>query len=69
MDHLIEGLQILKKYMAPDVHCPTHCEHDLLTVMVSQQELEDKDMTRLDELGFFYNDEYGYWGSFRFGSA
>jgi hypothetical protein len=68
---LIEALQILAKY-ANDSRNPTHCEHDILTVVcVDPAKVSEEDVKRLDELGFFVSEEYGesQFHSFRFGSA
>lgn len=53
MSKLIEALQILLKYGDPD--CPTHCEHDELTVMIDPELVSEEDLATLDELGFFPN--------------
>jgi hypothetical protein len=67
MDDLIEALQIFRKYGNP--HCPTHCEHDVLYVMISPVDVSEEDKVKLDKLGFFVG-EYGEsFSSFRFGSA
>ena len=69
MDDLIEALTIFRKY-SDDKH-PTGCSHDILRVYVSPDGIVDDDMKRLDDLGFFVDDELGgdNFGSFRFGSA
>lgn len=69
MKDLIEALQIFLKYGNP--YAPTHCEHDVLTVMIDPSDVSDEDIARLDELGFDVGSEYGQemFTSFRFGSA
>jgi hypothetical protein len=69
MKELIEALQILLKYGNPTY--PTHCEHDVLTIVgISPDLVSDEDKARLDELGFFVSNEYGDgFQSFRYGSA
>jgi hypothetical protein len=70
MKDLIEALQILLKY-ANDDHNPTHCEHDQLYVGcdIEIEEVSKEDIDKLDELGFFWDEEsYGFI-SFRFGSC
>ena len=68
MGDLIEALTIFKKYR--NVQWPTNCSHDVLAIMeISQEEVSEKDKSRLDELGFLWSDEYYCWISFRFGSA
>ena len=70
MKDLIEALQILLKYGDP--RNPTHCEHDVLTIVgIYPSDVSDEDKTRLEELGFIVSDEYGdsMFRSFRYGSA
>ena len=68
MKDLIEALQIFLKYK--DERWPTNCSHDLLAIMsVTKDEVSPEDQARLEELGFFWDEGDGYWGSFRFGSA
>lgn len=70
MKDLIEALQIFLKYGDP--YSPTHCEHDVLTIVgISPNDVSDEDKARLDELGFIVGNEYGEdeFMSFRFGSA
>ena len=70
MKELIEALQILLKYGDP--RNPTHCEHDVLTIVgIDPSDVSDEDKTRLEELGFIVSDEYGdsMFRSFRYGSA
>jgi len=68
MKKLIEALTIFSKYA--DVDYPTHCEHDMLMVMdVAQESVSDTDVATLDKLGFFWNEEYDSWCSYRYGSA
>ena len=69
MKDLIEALTIFQKYK--DVRNPTHCEHDVLTIMaVGRDEVSAKDAKRLEKLGFIWSEEDdGAWISFKFGSA
>lgn len=70
MKDLIEALQILLKYGDP--RNPTHCEHDVLTVVgIDPSDVAEEDKARLEELGFFISDEYGepMFRSYRYGSA
>ena len=73
MNDLIEALQIFAKYLGPadqKKRCPTHCEHDVLSVMdIDEQQITSNDVKRLVELGFFWSDGEECWQSFRFGSA
>ena len=56
MDELIEALQILIKYGNPKY--PTHCEHDALYIVgIEPEDVSTEDTKRLDELGFFIDDE------------
>jgi hypothetical protein len=64
---LIEALVIFQKYR--DCRNPTHCEHDVLTV-VGIGDVEHGDKVRLHELGFLRSmEDPDDWISFRFGSA
>lgn len=71
MSDLLEAIQIFLKYGDP--YAPTHCEHDVLTVMIDPADVSDEDKDRLEELGFKAGG-YESWPdsmfqSFRFGSA
>jgi len=68
MDKLIEALNIFLKYGNPVR--PTHCEHDILLVMIDPEIVSDEDKKKLDELGFFVGIEFEEcFSSFRYGSA
>jgi hypothetical protein len=68
MSDLIAALQILLKYGDP--RWPTHCEHDVLTIIdISPDDVSDEDKAELDRLGFFVSETEGAFISFRFGSA
>jgi len=57
MDKLIEALQILNKYSSPDKY-PFHCEHDTFMVTsVNPRLVSEKDLARLNDLGFFVDTE------------
>jgi hypothetical protein len=69
MKDLIEALTILAKYMDLEEKWPTHCEHDVLYVCnINEEDVSEEDMKRLDELGFFPNEDGGFM-SYRFGSC
>jgi hypothetical protein len=67
MKDLIEALTIFLKYGNPE--WPTHCEHDVMTVCISPELVSEEDRERLDELGFFVNEEDDDFKSYKFGSA
>lgn len=68
MKELIEALQIFLKYGNRDY--PTNCSHDYLWVNVDVKKVSDEDLKRLDELGFFPDEEIGEgFGSFKYGSC
>ena len=67
MKDLIEALQIFSKYS--DTEWPTHCEHDELRVCVDPAIVSKEDIKRLDELGFFPEEDEDCFLSFKFGSA
>jgi hypothetical protein len=66
MSDLIEALTIFRKYV--DCYSPTHCEHDVLTIM-DVGELTAADAARVTALGFHWDECEDCWYSFRFGSA
>lgn len=66
MKDLIEALTIFSKYGDP--YSPTHCEHDVLTVMVDPSIVSVEDGERLNKLGFFPGEDENFQ-SYRFGSA
>ena len=67
MEDLIEALQIFLKYGNPK--WPTHCEHDVLTIMeIDPETVSEEDKERLDKLGFFESEEECF-KSYKFGSA
>jgi len=67
MDDLIEALQIFRKYGNPEF--PTHCDHDIMYVVIEYDKVSDEDVERLDELGFDQNEEDMGFKSYKFGSA
>jgi hypothetical protein len=67
MEDLIESLNIFKKYDKGQY--PTHCEHDKMFFSVSPDEVSDEDIERLDELGFWVDEEFDCFSSFKFGSC
>lgn len=70
MKDLIEALTILAKYMDPEERWPTYCGHDVLHVChIEPEDVSEEDTKRLDELGFFPDEDEGGFMSFRFGSC
>lgn len=67
MDKLIEALQIFLKYDNP--YSPTHCEHDVLRVSIEPNLVSVDDKEKLEELGFFIDEEFDCFKSYKFGSA
>lgn len=65
MKDLIEALQIM--LTRGDVHNPTHCEHCELHVFPVDMEFTDEQFTRLEELGFFPDEDR--FVSFKYGSC
>jgi hypothetical protein len=66
MKKLIAALTIFAKYT--DDEFPTHCEHDVLYVVVNPDDVSEEDIAALDILGFFPSDD-GIFMSYRFGSC
>ena len=69
MEDLIKALQIFLKYGNPQ--WPTHCEHDIMYISdeISPEDVSEEDMEELDKLGFFVEDEFGGFASYRYGSC
>lgn len=68
MKDLIEALTIFPKYS--DTRWPTHCEHDVLSIVgITKKEMSKEDRDRVKKLGFNWNSDEEVWQSFRFGSA
>jgi len=67
MKDLIKALQIFAKYT--DTEWPTNCEHDILYIMVSPNQVSDEDKVRLEELGFDADEGLDNFSSFKYGSA
>lgn len=67
MKHLIEALQIFLKYT--DRPFPTGCEHDVLYVYVSPDDVSEEDTALLQELGFDADRSLDNFYSFKYGSA
>jgi hypothetical protein len=68
MEKLIEAFQIFLKYGNPAY--PTHCEHDVLTICgIDPSGVSDEDTAKLDELGFFVDEDDDFFKSYRYGSA
>lgn len=67
MDDLLEALTILRKYGNPAF--PTHCEHDVLYVVVPADNVSTEDLQHLEELGFTVNEDDEGFVSYKFGSC
>lgn len=66
MEDLIEALKIMLKN--GDVRNPTHCAHDELHVYPRTMDFTDKEISRLETIGFYLNEDRDGFYSFRFGS-
>jgi len=64
---LIEAFEIFRKYDNPK--WPLNCQYDKLFVDVSPEKVSEKDLERLDALGFIENEGLDGFKSFRFGSC
>ena len=71
MKDLIEALTILLKYINGDEHSPINCTHDEMHICcdIELEDVSKEDIKSLDELGFFWDDEFEHFMSFRFGSC
>lgn len=67
MNDLLKAFKIFAKYTATQF--PTHCEHDVLRVCVSYDDVSDKDKKELDALGFSHDEENNMFMSYKYGSA
>lgn len=67
MKDLIEALTIFLKYGDPE--WPTHCEHDVMQVCIDPALVSEEDLSKLDDLGFFPDEEFDGFKSYKFGSA
>lgn len=67
MQDLIRALTILSKYTAEK--WPTHCEHDVMYVMVDPANVTAEDVAELERLGFEADRDEDHFYSFRFGSC
>lgn len=67
MEKLIEALQIFLKYGNPDY--PTHCEHDELTVDINPDLVSSLDKIKLEDLGFYEDEDSGDFKSIKYGSC
>lgn len=67
LGNLIKALQIFLKYDNPTY--PTHCEHDVLYVLIPPSKVSEEDRIALDSLGFFEDEDEDCFYSFRYGHA
>ena len=67
MEDLIKALQIFLKYGNPK--WPTHCEHDVLTVVIDPARVSPEDIQALENLGFHPKESEGCFYSYRYGSC
>lgn len=73
LDDLIEALKILKKYIGNDKY-PSWAEHDVFGIAINEEKvkienIDEKDIKRLEELGFDFDYESYSFISYRFGSC
>lgn len=67
MEDLIKALQIFLKY--GNSYAPTNCSHDEFFVNISPSLVSKDDVAILNKLGFFVNDGFDGFSSYRFGSC
>ncbi len=69
LSELVEALTIFLKY--GDVAWPTHCEHDEMVIANLHEcaTISPEDHTRLEELGFGWDEDDERYKSYAFGSA
>ncbi len=67
MNDLIKAFQIFAKYTDDD-H-PTMCEHDIMYVNVEADIVTNEDVTLLEQLYFYVDEDNNNFYSTRFGSC
>lgn len=68
MKDLIEALKIFEKYIGDEKY-PTWAEHDEFGVNCPIDGMAEENIKKLDELGFFWEEAYECFISFRYGSC
>lgn len=71
---LVDALTLLRDHANPDPTWPTHCEHDVLVVLVDPETVPDDVKARLKAMGFEHgpheaSGDIPCFYSFRYGSA
>ena len=61
--NLLEGLRILCKYIKED-DTFAYCDADQMCFSPDIEELDKEDLKKLDDLGFFWDDEQDCWACF-----
>lgn len=67
MEELISAFNIFFKYNKSQY--PTSCEHDVLYVLVSPEEVSSEDIVNLERLGFNIETDLNCFYSYKFGST
>lgn len=67
MKELVEAFTIFSLYS--DNKYPTHCEHDVMQVMVNPAIVSKENLKRLEEIGFSADEEEEHFYSYKFGSC
>ena len=67
MEELIKALQIMMKH--GNNPRPTLCEHDTLYVFPNSMDFTPDEFDRLEDYGFYVNDDEDGFYSYRYGSC
>ena len=71
MKDLIKALEIFIKYVG-DINYPFHAEHDIIYVCLNDfhiKNMKQKDIKKLEELGFDWIEEREQFISYRYGDC
>lgn len=68
MKNLIEALSIFMGYCG-NIPFPTDCEHEVMYIShsVTREGMSDEDIKRLEELGFYWDEELDCFFSYIYG--
>ena len=68
MKELVEAFKIFLKYS--DESYPINCQHDIMRVYpgTEYEDMNLSDIEKLEELGFDYDEDFGCFYSYKYGS-
>lgn len=68
MKDLIQALKIFEKYIG-DKKYPTWAEHEIFGVVCPIEKMSEEEIKKLEELGFYWNEEYNSFYSYKYGDC